>query len=247
MIEFNKEDIYIVTGASSGIGKAVALLLNKLGATVVGIGRNIERLQELQKEATTPSTMFIEQKELTEDIDGLPAYIKSLKEKYGKFKGLVCCAGINLDAPLRMLSLENALKQINTNYLVPIFMAKGIADKRNHVAEGTSIVFIASISAFVGEKSQTIYGATKAGLIASVKTLARELAPTVRINTISPGATDTPMLQSSIQMLGKNDVLNNTPLSLGKPSDIASLVAFLVSDKANWITGQNYIIDGGVA
>lgn len=245
MIEFTKEDIFLVTGASSGIGKGVALLLNELGATVVGIGRNVERLNSLKTEAKNPENLYIEAKELTENIDSLPLFVKDLKEKYGKFRGLICCAGINLDSPLRMLSLELAQKQIETNYLVPMFMAKGFADKRNHKNENASIVFIASISAFAGEKSQAIYGATKAGLIASTKTLSNELAPNVRVNSISPGSIDTPMLQNSIKMLGKNDILNNTPLGIGSPKDIACLVAFLVSDCAKWITGENYIIDGG--
>lgn len=245
MIEFNKEDIYIVTGASSGIGKAVALLLNKLGATVVGIGRNIERLQELQKEATTPSTMFIEQKELTEDIDGLPAYIKSLKEKYGKFKGLVCCAGIIDDKPLQMIGEEDAKRVFDVNYFVPIFLAKGFTDKRNYVKENASITFIASISAITGDKSQTIYGGSKAALIASAKTISHEVAGKIRVNCISPGVVNTPMTDRAIEMYGHYQTLDNTPLGKGEPDDIASLVAFLASSKAKWITGQNYILEGG--
>ena len=201
MIEFNKEDIFLVTGASSGIGKGVALLLNELGASVVGIGRNIERLNLLKNEAKYPENLHVETKELTENIDLLPSYVKELKEKYGKFKGLVCCAGINADIPLRMLEAESAAKQLKTNYLVPIFLAKGFADKRNHIVENASIIFIASISAFIGEKSQTVYAASKAGLIASAKCLSRELAPNIRINCISPGSIATPMLQNSIERL----------------------------------------------
>ena len=82
MIEFTKEDIFLVTGASSGIGKGVALLLNELGATVVGIGRNIERLNSLKTEAKNPENLYIEAKELTENIDSLPLFVKDLKEKY---------------------------------------------------------------------------------------------------------------------------------------------------------------------
>ena len=82
MINFNKEQIYIVTGASSGIGEATAILLNEFGATVVGIGRNQERLEAMKTKCKYPENMFLEQKDLTEDIEGLPKYVKSLKELF---------------------------------------------------------------------------------------------------------------------------------------------------------------------
>ena len=88
MISFNTEQRFVVTGASSGIGEGVALLLNKLGATVVGIGRNQERLEGMRAKSSCPGRMFLEQKDLAGDIDGLPAYVKGLKDKYGKFSGL---------------------------------------------------------------------------------------------------------------------------------------------------------------
>ena len=80
MIKFNKEQIYIVTGASSGIGEATAILLNELGATIVGIGRNQERLEAMKAKCKYPENVFLEQKDLTEDIEGLPKYVKELKD-----------------------------------------------------------------------------------------------------------------------------------------------------------------------
>ena len=88
MVSFSAEQHFVVTGASSGIGEGVALLLNELGATVVGIGRNQERLEGMRAKAKFPENVFLEQKDLAEDISGLPAYVKSLKEKYGKFSGM---------------------------------------------------------------------------------------------------------------------------------------------------------------
>ena len=87
-MKFTGDQKFIVTGTSSGIGEGVALRLNELGATVVGIGRNAERLEGMKAKAKHPENVFLEQKDLAEDIPGLPASVKSLKEKYGRFSGL---------------------------------------------------------------------------------------------------------------------------------------------------------------
>ena len=92
MSEFEPSQRFVVTGASSGIGEAVALMLNKKGASVVCIGRDADRLEALKHKAAFPANVVIEQKDLIEQIDALPDYMKSLKDKYGKFQGVACCA-----------------------------------------------------------------------------------------------------------------------------------------------------------
>ena len=106
MISFTSDKRIIVTGASSGIGEGVALLLNELGATVIGIGRNQERLEGMKAKAKFPENVFLEQKDLAEDIAGLPAYVKALKDKYGKFYGMAYCAGLPCINPLRAVTYE---------------------------------------------------------------------------------------------------------------------------------------------
>ena len=93
MFNFTNEQIYIVTGASSGIGASASAMINSYGASVVAIGRNRDKLLDIQKTCKYPENFYIEEKDLTENIEGLPKYITKLKEKYGKFSGLVCCAG----------------------------------------------------------------------------------------------------------------------------------------------------------
>lgn len=249
MIKFNKEQIYIITGASSGIGEATAILLNELGATVVGIGRNQERLEAMQAKCKYPENMFLEQKDLTEDIEGLPKYVKSLKEKYGKFSGMAYCAGVSAVNPLRTVTYEYLTNIFDINYFAPIMMIKSIGDKRNNIGLGTSIVTISSIDAILNSKGQSVYGASKAALSASVKALSRELTQQngVRINAVLPSMIKTPMTIPLEDLdANKADIESGLyPFGWGNPNDVANMIVYLLSDKAKFISGQNYVIDSG--
>lgn len=242
MISFDEKQKFIVTGASSGIGEGVALLLNELGATVIGIGRSQERLEAVRNKCKYPENMFLENKDLTDDIEGLPAYVKSLKEKYGKFQGMAYCAGTLQIMPLRSVDFS-AIKEIfDINYFAPIMMAKGLLDKRNNVGEGTSLVFIASLGAETCDRGMVSYAGTKGALIKSAKVLAREAALNkMRVNCVSPGMIKTPMTEKDENMEVKELLY---PLGIGEISDVANLTVFLLSEKAKWITAQNYILDG---
>ena len=243
-MRFQGEDVFVVTGASSGIGAGVARRLNEDGASVVAIGRNLERLENVKGAAAAPSRFFVKQKELVADIEGLPDYVRSLMKRYGRLRGLVCCAGITELSPVRTLDLANMRRLFDINYYVPLFMAKGFADRRVNTGAGASFVAIGSIAANSPAKGVITYSGSKAALVTSVRAIAKEFASAgIRFNTVSPSDIETPMTDNIKEIM--DQVRHFYPMGFGKPEDVAAVVSFLSSDEARWITGQNYVVDCG--
>jgi len=240
MIPFSSEQRFLVAGASSGIGEGVALRLNELGATVIGIARNMERLEGMKAKAKYPENVFLEQKNLTDDLAGLPQYIKSLREKYGKLNGLAYCAGIVPVLPLRVLEADVLYDAFLINYAVPIMMAKGIADKRNNVGAGTSCVFISSVASVLSDKGHVVYSGTKAALAASVRSIAKEYASSrIRFNCVSPSNIRTERTTEEYV----STQIDQYPMGFGETIDVANVITLLLSDETKWITAQNYVVD----
>lgn len=244
MALFSIKDVFIVTGASSGIGKAVALKLIEEGAKVVAIGRNEEKLNELKFDCINSEHCFIEKADLCEHLSDMPLFLQDLKEKYGKFTGLAYCAGSILLKPASATSYDEGLDLFNINYFAPVMMVRAFCDKRICIGREASAVAVASAEAFLREKGLCIYSGTKAALQASFSTIAKEVAPRgMRVNTVSPSDIKTPMtMNGSMQEMRLNRE-KLYPFGYGEPEDVAELVVFLLSQKAKWITGHDYIVD----
>ncbi len=147
-----------------------------------------------------------------------------------------------------MLSVENALEIFNINYFGNLQLIKGLLDRRAKSNIGASFIWISSNASIKAQKGLCNYSASKAGVNASVRSLALEIAPKYRINAISPGFTMTEMIENWSSIYDKDYIESmdkSYPLGIGKPSQITPLVCFLLSEDSTWITGQNIIIDGG--
>ncbi|MDR0827315.1 MAG: SDR family oxidoreductase [Desulfovibrio sp.] len=252
LLSFHAEDRILVTGASSGIGAAIALRLNSLGATVIAGGRSAEKLTEVKASAPRPENFHPETYDLTADMQGMARWVKNLRAKYGILSGLAHSAGRTLTASFMLYDLDEARGLFDLLCHAPLLLTREILDRRNCRAAadgGTSVVYIAALAGTVPNKGLTVYSAAKAALICAARCMGKELAPRgIRINCISPGFVQTPMQEETAAVLGEEYLQAEEalyPLGLGQPEDVGNLAAFLLSPAARWITGQNYILDGG--
>lgn len=241
MIRFVEDDIFLVTGASSGIGRAISILLNMLGAKVVAVGRDEARLNSLQNSVKFINNLYVEKKDLVEDINGNVKWVKEIAKKYGKLKGLVLSAGITIERPLELIEQSTLQESFNILFNSYITLIKGFSSKVSNYGRECSIVILSSNAAHYGSKGMLEYSSAKAALITACKVLANELyKKNIRVNTISPGLINTPMAQNSI--IGNSEEVMKYA---GEPEDVANLIAFLLSNKSRWINAQDIIIDGG--
>lgn len=240
-----KKKFILVTGASSGIGRRISIGLSSSNNVVLN-GRNTERLIETKEKCSVNTEQIIFPRDLS-NVIGLEEELSSfIKEHNIEIHKFVHCAGFMKMVPLKTINIET----INTTFATNIFSAaliiKVLSNRKLNNAALTSVVLISSNISNFGAKAFSIYGASKAGLDGLMRCLAVELAPKVRINSVLPGAVRTEMTESIFDNKETVQRLEDTyPLGLGDTNDIFEMVEFLLSEKARWITGQQFTVDGG--
>jgi len=237
----------IVTGASSGIGRQCAITFSQLGANVILIARNEDRINEIFRRLEKGKHAFIVQ-DITQ-YDKLEGIVGGTVEKIGKITGFVHSAGIETILPLKGMQPSYYEKMFAINVIAGFEIARVISMKKYLNKEGASFVFISSVMGILGQPGRVGYCSSKGALIPGVKAMALELAKkNIRVNCVLPGVVETEMSNEMFQRLSeksKKEIIDMHPLGLGIPEDIANTSAFLLSDAARWITGSNLIVDGG--
>jgi NAD(P)-dependent dehydrogenase (short-subunit alcohol dehydrogenase family) len=237
---------FLVTGASSGIGKATAVLLAECGARVVLTGRDEVRLMQTLSELKGAEHLVSVAS--LENADQTAEWLKGILERSGPLSGIFHCAGTELIRPARLIKQA----QINDVFGGSLFAAFGIAraiSAKNALVDGGSIVFMSSVAGSTGQSGMTVYSAAKAGIDGLVRSLACEFASKkVRVNAIASGAVHTAMHDRLTNSSGDEVILSYAQshlLGFGQAEDVAQAALYLLSPASRWVTGTTMVVDGG--
>lgn len=243
-----KNKIALITGAGRGIGRQISLTLAKEGADVIVNDLNFESADEV---AHTVKELGRDSLAVQADVSKekqVARMIKAARKKLGSIDILVNNAGVYQNVPVADMSIEDWDKAMNVN-LKSVFLCSKLVSEDMKNQRWGRIICISSIAGQRGSLGHAHYSTSKAGIIGFVKSLALELAPyQITVNAVAPGIIDhTPMGKRAISHYGENTLLKEIPLGkYGKPEDVSTLVLFLVSDDAHYITGQTLSVNGGL-
>lgn len=232
----------LVTGASSGIGRGIAIACSKMGATVIINGRNEQRLAETMTEMQGEENLSLAAD--LSDSNSLTGMVSRLP----KLDGIVHCAGIGQRVLCKQLQEADLDTMMDVNFKAPVMLQTEIL-KQKKINKGASIVFIASIASDSPSIGNAVYSASKGAIISYANCLALELAPRqIRVNCILPAMIWTDLiLKGGITEEELKEDEKKYPLKrYGKPEDIANLSIYLLSNAAAWMTGSSIKITGGV-
>ena len=236
----------LITGASSGLGRATAVECSKAGARLLLVARRSAEL-ETTRVMLAGDGHEIVPFDLVNNGDLMP-WMRSLSDRVGPLHGMVHAAGISETMPIKATSEDLYRKIMCINLDAAYGLVKAFRHRKVH-ADGASIVLLASVSGVVGTAGLTAYCASKGGLIALAKAAALELlADKIRVNVVSPALVRTHLAETysaAIPEENKQATLANHPMGMGEPEDVAYAVIYLLSDAAKWVTGANFAIDGG--
>jgi len=233
----------LVTGATAGLGRQTAITASQLGARVIITGRDEQRLAathtvlEGSGHVALPADLT-HQEQRDELVAKLPA-----------LDGIAHCAGVTLLHPFKFSDEKRYREVYSINVEAPLFLTQRLFKNRK-LSNGGSIVFIASLGAFIGARGHSIYAGSKAAIVGIMRVLAHELAGNaIRVNCVSPGMVKTEVVEGFANQVSPELVAADEaryPLGYGTPEDVANTVAFYLAPASKWITGTNLIMDGGL-
>ena len=239
--------IAVITGGTTGIGLATAQLFIEEGAKVIVTGRNPETLDQARKILGSDADVIAAD---TSDLKAVEQLFKTIAERYKKIDALFVNAGVAKFAPLAQSTPEFFDEQFSVNVRGAYFTVQHAVPL---IADGGAMLFTASMVTSIAEPMSSVYSATKAALRSFGRSLASELAPKIRVNTVSPGPIETPIfgklgLPSEVVQAFAADMLQRNPLKrIGQGHDVAKAALFLLSDQSAYTTGIELFVDGGMA
>lgn len=237
---------FLVTGASSGIGRATALLLAESGARVVLNGRDEGRLNETLTSLNGMGHLAFATALVSADQTN--DWVKGLLETTGPLNGVFHSAGIEMIRPVRMIKQAQLEDVLGSSLFAAFGMARALSGK-NALVDGASLVFMSSVAGSTGQVGMTAYSAAKAAIDGMVRSLACELASRqIRVNSVAAGAIQTAMHERLTKGSGDDAAkayANSHLLGFGTPADVAQAVVYLLSPASRWVTGTTMFVDGG--
>lgn len=233
----------LITGATSDIGRQICHILEKSGYSLLLTDWSEEALVNTISELDPQKSHKYITLDLSNINDSKKYLTTFLKEHDIRIENVVYAAGVFTVKPVKILNYEFVKRNFDIAVFSTIMISQVLTSRKYNGASLKSIVFLSSISAVMGTKGYTIYGAVKAAMLGAMKSMASEFAPRVRVNAVLPGGVrtkTTAFLYEGIESSNPRYLLGN-----GEVSDIANMIEFLLSNKSKWITGQEFIVDGG--
>jgi NAD(P)-dependent dehydrogenase (short-subunit alcohol dehydrogenase family) len=237
---------FLITGASSGIGKATVEILANYGARLVLCGRDKSKLEDLLVNISDNNHILSDN--VLNDMDNSDDWLRSITKEHGNLDGIFHCAGIELIRPIRMTRQSHVNQIFSSSIFAALGIGRAVASG-GVLKDGGSLVFMSSVASLSGQAGMTVYSAAKSAIDGLTRSLAVELSSKkIRVNSIVSGAVRTPMHDRITRASGEHatEVYDaNHLLGFGEAVDVAQAAIFLMSPESKWITGTSLVVDGG--